>query len=96
MCSSIIEHMFATRYFRRMITAGAAVACAGALLLSFASPSPGAATPDNYRVRTGDTLWSIAAQHYPNSDIRAAIYDIRQANDLETSTITVDDRLVLP
>jgi hypothetical protein len=92
----MIEHMFATLTFRRMITAGAAVACAGTLLLGFASPSPGAATPDHYRVRAGDTLWTIAARHYPNSDIRAAIYDIRQANDLATSTITVDDRLVLP
>jgi LysM repeat protein len=76
--------------------AGAPVACAGFLLLGFASPSPGAAQPDNYRVRAGDTLWSIAARQYPDRDIRAAIYDIREANDLASSTITVDDQLVLP
>jgi nucleoid-associated protein YgaU len=79
-----------------MMTAGAAVACAAFLLLGFASPSPGAATPDHYRVRSGDTLWSIANRHYPGHDTRAAIYEIRQANKLDTSTITVGDWLVLP
>ena len=79
-----------------MMTAAAAVACAGALFLGFASPSPGAAPPEQYRVRAGDTLWAIAATHYPDRDIRAAVYDIRQASDLATSTITVGETLVLP
>ncbi len=66
------------------------------VFLSVASPSPGAARPHHYRVRSGDTLWSIAASRYAGSDIRSAIYDIRQANDLSGSSIVAGERLVLP
>jgi len=65
-------------------------------MLGLATPSPGAATPAHYRVRAGDTLWGIAAAHYPGTDTRAAVYTIRSANHLDGATITAGQRLVLP
>ena len=79
-----------------MVAASACLLLGILLFLSIASPSPGAARPHHYQVRSGDTLWSIAATRYAGSDIRAAIYDIRQANDLSGSVITTGQRLVLP
>jgi LysM repeat protein len=79
-----------------MVAKAAMVVLAIVIFLSVATPSPGAPRPRHYQVQAGDTLWSIAATRYSGSDIRAAIYDIRHANDLSTSTISVGQRLVLP
>jgi LysM repeat protein len=65
-------------------------------MLGFASPSPGAATPKSYRVKSGDTLWSIAAAQGSGGDVRAAVYSIRTANHLTGSTIVPGQTLVLP
>ncbi len=81
---------------RRIITIIVATGCAGALLLSFAAPSPGASTPTRYTVHAGDTLWAIADHRYGDRDPRAAIYDIQQANHLDGSAIAVGQTLLLP
>ena len=47
-------------------------------------------------VRPGDTLWSIAAEHYPNDDIRARIDDIERVNGLHSPVIEVGKTLRLP
>ena len=48
-------------------------------------------------VAPGDTLWSIAADHYPPSeDPRVAIEEIRQANSLEGYRIHSGECLELP
>jgi LysM repeat protein len=48
-------------------------------------------------VAPGDTLWSIAADHYPPSeDPRVAIEAIREANGLEGYRIQPGPRLELP
>ena len=48
-------------------------------------------------VAPGDTLWSIAADHYPPSDDpRVAIEAIREANGLEGYRIQPGLRLELP
>lgn len=45
----------------------------------------------------GDTLWTIAQQHYENQgDIRNYVYRIREANGLPSSRLTVGQTLVLP
>ena len=88
--------MFASTALRRMVAASAMVVLAVIVFLSVAAPSPGAARPRHYRVKAGDTLWSIASKRYAGSDVRATIYDIRHANALSNSTITVGERLVLP
>ena len=47
-------------------------------------------------VQPGDTLWSIAAAHYPGDDVRIRIEDIEQANGLRGPTIEVGQALKLP
>lgn len=47
-------------------------------------------------VQPGQTLWSLAVQHYPQSDPRAAIAAIESANHLRGAAITPGERLLLP
>jgi len=47
-------------------------------------------------VQPGDTLWSIAAEHYPSSDVRARVEDIERANGLRSPVIQVGETLRLP
>ncbi len=53
------------------------------------------AQPTIYRVRAGDTLWSIAVSRL-GGDPREGVWGIQQRNDLEGSTIAPGQRLVLP
>ena len=47
-------------------------------------------------VQPGDTLWSIAAEHYPADDVRIRVQDIEQANGLDGPQIEVGQTLRLP
>jgi nucleoid-associated protein YgaU len=47
-------------------------------------------------VQPGDTLWSIAAEHYPSSDVRAKVEEIERANGLHSPVIQVGETLHLP
>jgi LysM repeat protein len=47
-------------------------------------------------VEPGDTLWSIAERHAPDTDRRTVIAEIRQLNDLNGSTVEVGQQLLLP
>lgn len=49
-----------------------------------------------YVVRPGDTLWSIAREHYPDADPRAAVYAIRQLNDVDPGRLRPGDVLMMP
>jgi LysM repeat protein len=88
--------MFASTTRPRLTVAAAAAVLALATMLGFASPSPGAATPESYRVKPGDTLWSIATTHGSGGDVRAAVYSIRSANHLSGATIVPGQTLVVP
>ena len=46
-------------------------------------------------VRAYDTLWSIAEQHY-GGDVRDAIWQIENANHLQSADVRVGQTLVLP
>jgi nucleoid-associated protein YgaU len=81
---------------RLVITLGSIIAVTVAIMLGAATPSHGAATPQKYSVRSGDTLWQIATSRYPGSDPRAAVLRIRQANNLGTDTLVVGQTVVLP
>lgn len=55
------------------------------------------APPVFHTVAAGETLWSIATDHYPPSeDPRVAIEEIRSSNDLEGYRIQPGTRLELP
>ena len=47
-------------------------------------------------VQPGDTLWSIAAQHYPGDDVRDRVQDIEAANGLHGPQIEAGETLRLP
>ena len=54
-------------------------------------------TGHQYVVSGGDTLWSIAAREYGSgSDLRRAVYEIRDANGLTTSAVRPGEHLTLP
>ncbi|HEX9643941.1 MAG TPA: LysM peptidoglycan-binding domain-containing protein [Acidimicrobiia bacterium] len=67
------------------------------LLLSTGSAAavPGPSEP--YTVRTGDTLWDLAAERTPGGgDVRATVHTIKIANGLASSVIAPGQTLELP
>jgi LysM repeat protein len=60
-----------------------------------ARQSSGAAHQQRYRVKAGDTLWSIAAAHYAG-DPREAVWKIERRNHLDDASIQPGELLVLP
>jgi len=80
---------------RRLLAAVAAVSLfgVGLALGAHGSTSAGYAT---VVVQPGDTLWSIAVEHYPGDDVRFRVDDIEQANGLAGPTIQVGQTLRLP
>jgi hypothetical protein len=56
----------------------------------------GASGPERlYRVRAGDSLWSIALANYAG-DPREAVWRVQERNGLAGTTINPGQRLVLP
>jgi nucleoid-associated protein YgaU len=50
-----------------------------------------------YTVQAGDDLWTIAgAQYGSRADLRAAVFAIREANDIQTSALQPGQDLTLP
>ena len=69
----------------------------GVLLAASASQAADpAGPPRSVVVRSGDTLWSIAARYAPGGDPFATIDQIRRLNGLSGYTVPVGVRLVLP
>ncbi len=84
--------MFASSFLGRL----ALLALAALLLWALFAGETGAGGPErNYRVEPGDTLWSIAMRTFPG-DPREGVWELREQNDLETSTIVPGQVLVLP
>lgn len=83
-------------YRRRRIGALFVAAVLGFAL--YAGGGAGAEPPTVlYTVEPGDTLWSVATEHYPASeDPRVTVEVIRDANDLPDARIYPGARLELP
>jgi LysM repeat protein len=60
-----------------------------------ARPSGSAGKPVSYVVQPTDTLWAIAAKHYPG-DPREGIWKLQKRNHLGSTTLVPGQRLVLP
>jgi LysM repeat protein len=69
-----------------------------AVSLSLAVVAHGGTAPaySTVVVQPGDTVWSIAAEHYPSDDIRARVIDIERANGLNSPLIQTGKTLRLP
>ena len=84
--------MFASSYLGRI----ALLALAVLLLWALFAGETGAGGPErHYRVKPGDTLWSIAERSFA-VDPREGVWELRERNDLESAVIVPGQVLVLP
>jgi len=81
--------------WRRLLAAVAAVA-ALSIAFSLGARGGGKTRYTTVVVEPGDTLWSIASEHYPADDVRVRVDDIEQANGLRGPAIQVGQSLRLP
>ena len=82
---------------RRIWLAGIMIAASlvvGAHTVSAGQSHPAPAV--SYQVRSGDTLWTIAATLQPAKDRREVVYDLIKANHLGSPTIMPGQTLHLP
>ncbi len=68
---------------------------AAASVGAVARPSESAGPARHYTVQSGDTLWSIAAEH-SSGDPRKAVWRLQQRNDVDAGGLQPGDVLVLP
>jgi nucleoid-associated protein YgaU len=47
-------------------------------------------------VQPGDTLWAIASDRYPGTDVRAKVWQIEQANHLTGQTLQPGETIQVP
>jgi nucleoid-associated protein YgaU len=73
-----------------------ATAAAGLVVVGGVAYAGSPSTNTHIVVQAGDTLWGIAAAHYPGSNIEQAISDIESANRLGGADITPGETLTLP
>ena len=66
-----------------------------ALWALFAHDSGASGPEQRYRVRPGDTLWSIATTHVPG-DPRKGVWELQERNGLEGTLIVPGQVLTLP
>jgi hypothetical protein len=72
------------------------VALAALLLWALFAGETGAGGPERqYRVKPGDTLWSIAERTFPG-DPREGVWELRERNELRSAVIVPGQVLVLP
>jgi nucleoid-associated protein YgaU len=81
--------MFALRQFLALLAVAAAV------LLAVARPSGGTVQEERYVVRSGDTLWELAAERY-GGDPREGVWRIRERNHLHRAPLPAGTVIYLP
>jgi hypothetical protein len=86
------EHVFAPSLIGRIVLVGLTLLLLWAL---FAGESGAGGPERSYRVRPGDTLWSIAERTFPG-DPREGVWELRERNQLPSTTIVPGQVLVLP
>jgi nucleoid-associated protein YgaU len=66
------------------------------LVLAKVALGGGSQTDVTVVVQPGDTLWAIAAAHYPTDDVRSRVDDIERLNGLQGPAIQAGETLRLP
>lgn len=79
---------------------------AALLLTAFTLARPGTSQADTdaplpvaigvTTVQAGETLWGVARRIAPDSDVRQVVAQIRELNDMGSSTLQVGQQLLLP
>lgn len=87
--------MFDIRIIRSLGLLLAVLALVIAIGLRTAPESAATAPPVAYTVQPGDTLWELAERDY-DGDPRDRVGEIRELNDLESSTLQAGQTLLLP
>lgn len=79
------------------VALGVVLLLANVVLASEGGPGGDPDGWEQHLVVTGDTLWDIAAGYTPaGGDVRHTVYDIRQANHLESASIFPGQVLQIP
>ncbi len=73
-----------------------ATAAAGLVVVGGVAYAGSPTTNTRVAVHAGDTLWGIAAAHYPGSNIEQSISIIESANHLSGAAIRPGETLTLP
>ena len=73
-----------------------ATAAAGLVVVGGVAYAGSSSANTSVVVRAGDTLWGIAATHYPGSNIEQSISAVEAANHLSGAAITPGETLTLP
>jgi nucleoid-associated protein YgaU len=84
--------VFASSLIARIVLLALAVLLLWAL---FAGDSDAGGPEQRYRVQHGDTLWSIAERMFAG-DPREGVWELRERNGLDSTTIVPGQVLVLP
>jgi LysM repeat protein len=82
-------------FVSRLILAGVVLLTLLVLALGAARPSSGATPETRYVVKPGDTLWGIAAE-YTGGDVREAVWQITERNDLVSPLVQPGQVLLIP
>ena len=69
-----------------------------ALSLGLAKAAEGGAQGayETLTVQSGDTLWAIASDRYPGTDVRAKVWEIEQVNHLDSASLYPGETLQVP
>jgi LysM repeat protein len=73
-----------------------ATAATGLVVVGGVAYAGSSTTTTKIVVHAGDTLWGIAAAHYPGADIQQSIFEIETANHLSDAAIRPGETLTLP
>jgi nucleoid-associated protein YgaU len=73
-----------------------ATAAAGLVVVGGVAYAGSPTTNTQVVVHAGNTLWGIAASHYPGMNVEQAISDIESANHLNGADIRPGETLTLP
>lgn len=83
---------------RRLARSGLMAAAVLGLSLGLARAAMGGteASYETLTIQPGDTLWAIASDRYPGTDVREKVYEIQQLNHLGTAPLYVGENLKVP
>ncbi len=73
-----------------------ATAVAGLVVVGGVAYAGSPTTNTRVVVQAGDTLWGIAAAHYPGSNVEESIFEIEATNHLTGASIRPGETLTLP